>query len=220
MTAHEDRAEDLLAGLLETPAGRETFAIYQTGIQRGLYDPELLDVFGQQHTPASRWPAAQIAAFARLYGDLMSGATARATVYGLSVPAADRERKQNGTALAHLPRPFVAHVDALQSNADQDGWLEWTEPITVEKSTGEAFLEPGGATFPVQTFITVQPGSVPLEIGTTKASVTLAHLTYQQGVARWPYGHDCVHLLLATRWHKHRRALTPVIPRRLVGVAR
>jgi hypothetical protein len=108
-----------------------------------------------------------------------------------NTPCADAGRAANAAALSDLPHPFTATVDQTQGNDSQDGWLEWTEPIDVEVSTGVL----GGSLSPVIVVRTLPPGGVPLEIGTTTPSVTLAHLRLQRGVARWPYGHHLITLL-------------------------
>ena len=40
------------------------------------------------------------------------------------------------------------------------------------------------------------PGWAPLEVGYTRPSRTLLHLTEFGAVARWPYGHDVITLLV------------------------
>lgn len=212
MTAHEDAASALLDELLAMPDGNATLMKYQLGIRDERYDRDLVDAIGQQHFSPRNWPLEQVAAFSHVYSGLMGGVIARTIIGCDGEPHADRRRDTNAAILGNLPAPFVAHLDMDQRNADDDGLLEWTEPIIVEKSTGAAFMDPYGATYPLQTFITVQPGSVPLEVGSSKASVTMMHIGLFRGVARWPYGHKQIHLFLNTHWFSHQPDLSPVRP--------
>ena len=43
-----------------------------------------------------------------------------------------------------------------------------------------------------------EPTFMPLEIGHTNPETTVWHLAETGGIARWPYGHDKITLLLST----------------------
>lgn len=197
MTVHEDMARTALDDFMGDAEGARALQVYVQGIRDGRWSQEYRDVIHQHHW-ASHWPYEQVAAFALVHSDLMSGdvADVQLTTFG-HAPSPDRERSANAAALADLPRPFIAEVDMGQNGGDADGRLRWVEPIRVEVSTGVPFTDPCGHTGPVPAIRTIPPGSVPLEIGTTMASNTLFHLRRDRGVARWPYGHDLIRLFVS-----------------------
>jgi len=195
-SVHEDAAQALLDDFMGDPDGARALQVYVAGLREDRWDADYLDAIHQQHF-GGRWPMEQIAAFAHMHSDLMSGHVAHVqlTTFG-ATPGPDRERQANATALAELPRPFIADVDLTQHGADQDGRLRWVEPIQMELSTGVPWTDPVGHTQPLNKIVTIDPGSVPLEIGTTKASNTLLHCRIHGGVARWPYEHDRIDLFV------------------------
>lgn len=196
-SVHEDLAQNILDDFMGDADGARAFQVYVAGIRGDRWPDDYREAIHQQHARAPRWPMEQIAAFAHMHSDLMSGFVAQVqlTTFG-ATPEADAERLANAKALNELPRPFIAEVDLAQNGADQDGVLRWVEPIQMELSTGTAFYSPDRKAAPVVKVITVPPGSVPLEIGTTKASNTLFHCRLDRGVARWPYGHDRIRLFV------------------------
>jgi hypothetical protein len=172
------------------------------GIRTGRWDRDYLDAVGQLHRGGpSSWPRHQVAAFASIHKVLMLGKAASAQIEVGHIPLPDAERDANASALRDLPMPFVAHVDKTQYNADQDGWLEWSAPITVRRSVGAAYYPStvDDAT-PVTILQEVPPGTVPLEIGSTPPSRTSLHLHEDRGVARWPYEATCLWLFISSHF--------------------
>lgn len=202
-SVHEDMAKALLDDFMGDPDGARALQVYVAGLKEERWEADYLEAIHRHHW-RDHWPYDQIAAFAHMHSQIMSGdvAEVQLTTFG-ATPDADRERERNAVALASLPRPFVAEVDQDQNCADFDGMLRWVEPIRMELSTDIPFIAPDGRTEPVKMVITVKPGSVPLEIGTTKASNTLFHCRRDGGVARWPYGHDRIRLFVTM---SHARA--------------
>ena len=101
-------------------------------------------------------------------------------------PGPDREVGANQEALCRLPAPFSAACHS--GPGDDDGWLEWDALIqVVHPMSDDQRLE---LEFP--------PSGVPLEIGHTDPDTTVWHLHQQGGLARWPYGHSHLTLLLST----------------------
>ena len=195
-SVHVEMAENLLADFMGTPDGARAFQVYVAGIRDDRWDDFYRESIHQHHW-REHFPLEQIAAFAHAHSDIMSGRVAQVqlTTFG-ATPLRDADRAANAKALAELPRPFIADVDLDQNCADSDGHLRWVEPIRVEVSTGIPYSDPCGHEQPLILVRTIEPGSVPLEIGTTHASNTLFHLRCDRGVARWPYGHDRINLFV------------------------
>jgi hypothetical protein len=100
-------------------------------------------------------------------------------------PGTDRDEAGNQAKLERLAVPYSALC--ASGTADDDGRLAWERPIEV----GHTMLE--GETLVLE----YPPSGVPLEIGHTEPETTIFHLRKDGGVARWPYGHDSVTLLLS-----------------------
>lgn len=199
-TVHESAADALLSTFLADPQGGELLATYSAGLREGRWDREYLEAIGQHRWENGRWPLEQVAVFARIHSEIMSGDVAEVEIGTAgNTPGPDSDRGGNAAALADLPAPFTALVDAGQNCAGQDGWLSWSEPIIMSVSTGSPVTEPGGTTYPETAECLIAPGRVPLEIGTTKPSNTLLHLRSHRGVGRWAYGHDRILLLVSLR---------------------
>lgn len=204
-SAHETAAQAALDRFLCDPAGSNALRVYREGIRDGRYG-SLGDAIHQ--SDLGTWPLEQVACFATVWSDVCSGDVAQVQISALGSPGADADREGNARQLADLPEPFRAVVDSAQNCDDQDGFLEWDRPIQVEVSTGEPVTADDGSISPRVVIRELPPGSAPLEIGSTKASVTLMHLRSERCVARWPYGHDRIRLTVAVGepW-QHRAGL-------------
>lgn len=102
-------------------------------------------------------------------------------------PGRDREERLNQSKLNRLPEPFAAWCSS--GSDEDDGRLEWSGRIAVRHTVqGDQPL-----------VVTYGPAGVPLEIGHTEPETTICHLRRYGGVARWPYGHQALTLLLCTR---------------------
>ncbi len=154
-----------------------------------------MDSIGQN--PWDGWPMEQVAVFIKIQVMIHTGLVAMVPLSTPRPPLADRERAGNAEALASLPHPFTASVDMYQSNEAGDGLLSWSEPIEASLSTGIIGRDSDGRTRPVPVHFMIPPGSAPLEIGSSLASRTWTHLVMDSGrVARWPYGHSRIRLLV------------------------
>lgn len=168
-------------------------------LKAGLVNEDYVDVIGQTHWGTKSWTIEQAAAFTDIHARINAGRYVRVLVEVGATPQADHMREANSAALADLPGPFVAHLDMDQNCADQDGVLEWTEPIVGNRSTGvKAFeLRPGGKEMYVGTTRWLRkPGWAPLEVGTTEPSKTLFHMKLYGAVARWPYLQDQITIIV------------------------
>lgn len=97
-------------------------------------------------------------------------------------PKGDRFVAQNDSALARLPFPFSGRF--WGGNADQDGFVRWSETLDVRYQVDGRELE-----------VALPPGQVPLEVGYTNGVTTLLHVKGSFGVARWPYGSTTIKLI-------------------------
>jgi hypothetical protein len=202
---HEDMAENMLDNFMGTPDGALALQVYYAGLKAGRWGR-----FYRESIHQGRWagglPLEQIAAFAHFHSEVMSGCIAAVGIEtDYESPGPDSDRAGNAARLTGLPWPFVAEVDPGQHQADNDGYLKWIEPIQAEASTGTPFTRAGGRIEPRQITRTIPPGRVPLEIGTTRASVSLLHVIREKGLARWPYGHDRISLFVRTGACAHWR---------------
>lgn len=173
-------------------------------LRRHGFDSSYVDVIGQPD-PRAGWPMEQAAAFLHVHSALNSGRFARVDIELHEEPGSDRGgREANAAVVGDLPSPFVGWVDTAQNcSPTGDGSVSWAEPIWTRRSTGFGSTDADGATTAISEDFQIRPygtngSGVPLEIGSTKASVTAAHLARFRGVARWPYGSTVMTILLDT----------------------
>lgn len=160
---------------------------------RGLVDTwDGTPIVGQPH----RWDDAQLAALAWVNARMHSGHVGMFRLLVREAPAPDAERTRNAAAVERaMSEPFSAAVEPgvhgpggqreRQSPGLGDGYLRWDAAVRATVWRGEAIGE-----------VTLPPNEVPLEIGATLASRTALHLIEDGAVARWPYGDDCIHVLV------------------------
>lgn len=221
MSVHESLARDALKRIIRDVDATATLAEVQDRISspddpRGL-EQWYIDAIGQVHMSLPRqWPMEQVAALARVHAGLVAGVFAMIRVGGLSLeggPGRDADRERNASRLSELYGPFRADVDLEQNQADEDGTLSWHEPIRVDRASGVSFLAPcsRAGMKPITFPVTVDPWSVPLEIGSSPPSRTMLHLVEDGAVARWPYGADWLTLFvnLEPYWTKDWFAESP-----------
>ena len=201
-TLHEAAAKHLLQRWQAVPEGRDALAAIMDGLAEKRWSRPYMRAIGAVfRAPSSSrgWPLEQVAAFGELHARICKGLVGRALIGVEGRPGRDADREGNAVKLADLPPPFRAAVNPDQNLADQDGFLSWSTPIEVEAGS---------------VCVTVPPGRVPLEIGSTKPSRTLLHVAMDHGVARWPYASEDIHLfvnlgkrsgeILAERWQGRR----------------
>lgn len=143
--------------------------------------------------------------FAQVHAAKMRGAIAMAEIHLDAEPGEDRERQRNNDALrAGLhgadalvttqtgEQEFVGLADAplfdgefIGGAGDADGWIRWNAPLEMCVFRDER-----------PSSVVVEPRKIPLEVGTTSLGSTMRHLMFDRAVARWPYGHDRLTLLV------------------------
>jgi hypothetical protein len=166
--------------LMKRPGGPELVATAARSVSSGNWSDDFLMAVGltvRNTTTAHH----QILAVAAIHHNIMLGRILQLKVRALGEAEWDSERDYNAAGLAELAEPFRADVDRSQAMGDEDGWLEWTEPVLASAWRVEDEKE---------QLVLAQPRRVPLEIGVTKPSRTLMHLRQEHCVARWPYGTD------------------------------
>jgi len=201
-TSHERGAHAVLDRILTTETTAAALVRTRKRLAcRNHFTPEFVDAIGQLHrqTP-ERWPVHQVAAFLEIHASIGAGRYAMVQVGVGTAPRSDAARAVNAAALADLPVPFTADLDADQNAADEDGTLAWSESIVATRSTGVAYTGGCAAPEPLTAPATVRPARIPLEVGTTMPSRTLQHLEEDGGVARWAYGSTDLYVLLNMRY--------------------
>ncbi len=119
-------------------------------------------------------------------------------------PGRDRDVAGNQSKLDRLPAPYSAQCGS--GTGDNDGRLGWSDSVFVEHHMQDN----------ERVVVNFGPTDVPLEIGHTDPATTIWHLWEEGSVARWPYGHDRITLLLAT-WIPGKRRIGPGRPEFIVG---
>jgi hypothetical protein len=195
-TIHEDLAEDELADMLADPDHSRHLHTVAARLRAGRFPDWLAAVVGQTPARPGAWPPHQVAAFTSVMTRLALGRVARRRIPLGASPGADADRAGNAARLRALPAPFVAHLDLTQHGADDDGLLEWTEPVTTWRSTAVPVMGVHVLHGAIQAPFEIRPAAVPLEVGYTLPSRTFAHLITEGAVARWPYRDDEMHLLV------------------------
>jgi hypothetical protein len=108
------------------------------------------------------------------------------------VPHKDKERDKNNESLSWLQKPFTGEF--IGGTGIGDGYLEWNRPIAMRlllqnPKTGKVHEKKR----------IIRPARVPLEVGSSSHYCTWHHMWDSWGVARWPYGHEYITLLLRNR---------------------
>jgi hypothetical protein len=199
-TIHEQAADVALSSILSDPEGAAEFARVRADLKAGRrFKASYVDTIGQIfRSSRNNWPLNQVAAFVCVFAGRHVGNYGQIRIGRVPSPQPDRCRAENAAAVADLPGPFRAVVDVDQNCADQDGYLEWDEPILVERTVAASLLPSCPRDYAERLIMPhhIGPGRVPLEIGYTMPSRTLCHLDIDGGVARWPYDADVITLFV------------------------
>jgi hypothetical protein len=197
-TSHDRGAHAVLDRILTTEPTAAALVRTRGRLASGdHFTPGFVDAVGQMHRiKPARWPVHQVAAFLDIHAAIGAGRYAMVKVEVGETPRADAERSANAAALADLPEPFTAELDAHQNAADEDGTVAWSDSIVATRSTGVPYTAGCAAPESLTVPTTIQALSVPLEVGTTMPSRTLLHLEEDGGVARWAYGSTDLYVLL------------------------
>lgn len=195
-TAHETAAEELLDDYLSDPERAAAMARLRAGLRSGRYDERFISRIGQTQRRAQHWPLHQVAAFTHVVSGLASGVFAKRRIKVGETPGPDADRAGNAARLLGVDKPFRARLDMGQNGADSDGSLSWDRPVTLWRAIGVPVYGAHVLHRAIHAPFDVSSYSVPLEVGYTHPSRTLAHLTVEGAVARWSYGDDEICLIV------------------------
>ncbi|MFE4263305.1 hypothetical protein [Streptomyces sp. NPDC056883] len=196
-TFHQQAAQGVLDKYLEDPEAAKALSEARTDIRAGRrFSRRGLEDVGQIHRipHPGEWPFEQMACFLDIHVMAGAGSLVRFRIDVGATPLPDAARVENAALLAARAGAdvdaFEIWVDQKQNKADADGTLTLVREVESTRSSGEGFLQgpalcrSGPCTTSVEMPVTLRPFTVPLEIGTTMPSRTLAHIVRDGGVAR------------------------------------
>ena len=157
---------------------------YLEAIETGAIGRAYCDVIVQANDQIDTIDFVEAYWFARIHAAIYDGLIAFTSVVVGSQPLANGDEAGNQAILGSIRGPIsVAFSPGRGNRGDAgDGTASWAAPLELRTHGGS---------------IIVEPGSAPLEVGTTRATTTFRHLTTGAGaVARWPYGSDNIWLLV------------------------
>jgi hypothetical protein len=190
-TVHRDACEFHAKTWMNDPQGRSVLTEYLWKLQSDFFDKAYQDVFMQKYMGKPDFADAY--AFAGLHMLMCSGEIASFKVDIGKSPLLDSQTEENNRILNVLqrsrssPKFRAVFVPGKGGSADDDGIFSWADCVDASIIT-----EPPNKT----ARVVLDPMQVPLEVGYTEASKTLIHLRGEGGVARWPYGHNELTILV------------------------
>jgi hypothetical protein len=200
-SAHSDAAEIVASEMRSTPAGAERIAMAYE-FRMNSRNQAMCEVLGQG--PSSGWTDGQLWDLSGLLEFLFEGSVRLFRVSIGAEPVRDRFRAKNQAALrAGLPEGCTADVwgaerDESRSVEPFDGIVAFSTGVKYRswELYGNEPLDLDLGTY----------GDLPLEIGRTDATRTYSHLAEDGAVARWPYNHGVLAVLVAVpRWRLAKR---------------
>ncbi len=205
MTFHQNAiASGMQAKILEDSRWGPFLVNMRQSLLRGDYQPrELVDAIFQMPRNRPVITLEDSYAFALVWDQIFSGEVGLHHVPRVGQCGCDVDIVNNQRTLAQLRSPYAATFRPERgAGANGDGCMSWTRPVEfLVTSISENDEEIG-------TMLTCDPHSVPLEVGTTSPSRTFAHLL-TGGVARWPYGHDSIMVLLPVHMFTQTQSASP-----------
>lgn len=186
----------MLDDWLTDPDSAAMLARVNATLKTESYNSQLIAWVGQTQRKPAYWPPHQVVALAHVLEGLAYGRIVRRRIPLGETPGPDADREGNATRLRSLAAPFKARLDMTQNGADSDGEFAWDLPINLWRALGVRLLGQEGIHGSVHAPFQARPSSVPLEVGYTLPSRTMAHLMMEGAVARWAYEDDEICLLL------------------------
>ncbi len=188
-TVHERGLKEASDSCMENdPTGwAKAVSAYSKNLKTSHYTRKYLDVLFQYDWHTSELASENVFGFALTHASIFNGGIAAVEIDVGSGPLKDSDVDGNNTLLKEIAKPFLAtFVGGL---GDSDGRLSWAVPIELDVTVGNDDMTQ------TRTSMKIPPGSAPLEVGYTKISRTMLHLSQERFLARWPYGHDRIALL-------------------------
>lgn len=196
-SAHEQMTEEHFSKLLrDEPEWAKQMAIVRNRIRDGFYDRGFVDACFQKWKDEEP-TLAEVYQFAQLYVHYLCGELCTFQVPLESGPGGDRCVDGNQSILNGLPSPFRAHFQG--GPGDNDGQFEWLEELGLTR----VFLQPDDSERQEKWWC--EPRKLSLEVGYTAVSTTFMHVFAEGGVARWPYKHRKLTVLVAHPSFRERR---------------
>jgi hypothetical protein len=198
------RVEEFFAGFEDDLMTRpEAFKIYADFLSK-------LRQMGENHPDRTLWDLVvqkrsdhdytlgDVFVFGRVLKGLNEGDLAWLTIRVGKEPGLDLDILGNNDILSTVSRDSDGVINAVFAperggGADCDGALSWSEEISA------SVMHDGKI-----DNIKLEPNSLPLEVGTTDSATTWMHIT-SGGIARWPYGHNEVKVIIPypySRWYE------------------
>lgn len=184
--------------MIEKPENAPILFRVMRRIRAGNYRPKtLVDAIFQRNDPINIY---ETWCFAQIWAALVQGRVGTAWIRVSDSPFSNADIDHNNTILAHLPAPYRAEFSPKQSG--DDGFVEWSEPITLQgavprHSPADDRQPPLPGTF------RAEPRSIPLEVGYTSAEKTYEHLFIKNGaLARFPYESNHIVILYNRRFEE------------------
>lgn len=193
-TVYQQSVERIWKERRNNPEWRGLYTETLIQLQDGEYSPDYVDILFQnfRDRPADIYDAIS---FITLHGRIRMG---RISLFQVPVgerPVADKATERQNKILSQLQYPFSAKFWGGQG--DFDGKLWWEKPIhaltTMQNWRGYTIV-------PAEKASKNGHGGALLEVGTIAASKLLVVLALSM-VARWPYGQDCITVLVPTEYY-------------------
>ena len=171
------------AKMSKEPAWAFLTAEVCTRLNTNYYDPRHVDVIMQLHR--GLFDLYDAFAFLQVHALIGNGTFVIADIPVGREPSPDKSIQRNRTLLGGLDKRFKAEFRGGLS--DSDGFLHWHDDLYLTDVDDDGSIKR----------FRIPARRVPLEVGYTKGSRTLTHLTQETALARWPYGHDEIRLFVA-----------------------
>lgn len=167
----------------EPDLGKITAEVLKRLRAREFYEPAFVDAVFQKW---GRYPITFTDAYGFMlaYTNVLLGRWRIARVTVGETPFSDASKDANNTRLKGLNAQFGAEFWGGAGDNDGDFWWHDHLHLRGKLLVNEQCVE--GPPF------TVGPDRIALEVGTQAVGKTLAMMRQQRGLARWPYGSDCI----------------------------
>lgn len=169
-------------------------------LRSGHFERGLVDAFVQTYT--GTYDLYDTFGFAMLWSALIRGNICYAVLEFGHECSSDRDVETNRGLLSALNlirgpdgSTIRCEADFWGGLSDSDGFFRWLDPLRFQRRVREA-SGTEDTSCECDT-LCVEKGKLPLEVGTTHAATTYAHIFSEHGLARWPYNSKHIYLFYA-----------------------
>lgn len=166
-----------------SPVYASTICRYLRQLRNGYWEQWYVNAIFQQWAGRPRPSIYDAHCFSQVHSMLMCGDILTATVDMHEEPYPDCRIEDNDEALSKMSPIFYGRFWGGKS--ESDGYFGWKKPLVMGQQTPEGIFRD-----------IIDARRVPLEVGYTRAEITIKHLAEARGLARWPYGSKFIHLLV------------------------